>query len=80
MRFSCDCGAKIGTLKNMTVEESNFRKLGAYTTIRGQCSKCGKKYAFIPYLLDPEKIKKGSHNWKTIMFARHLADKLGVTS
>ena len=76
MRYKCECGARISTLRNLRSSEDNISRIGCMLVIRGDCSCCGKSYAFIPYLIDPKKVKKYSQNWKATMFGRYLEKKL----
>jgi len=79
-RFQCSCGSRISTLKNLRANKHHFTKIGTLCTIRGECRKCGKHYAFLPGLFSkakgPEDI--GRKNWQTVMFSRYLAEKLKV--
>lgn len=79
-RFTCSCGSRISTLKNLRASVDDFNKIGALCVIRGECRQCGKRYAFLPGLFSKAKGPKdtGRNNWKTLMFSRYLAKKLKV--
>lgn len=73
MRYKCsDCGARISTLKNLRAERSVINRLGRTLMVRGECSKCGKRYCFLPEILGPD----SPGNRIVNKFARYLADKL----
>lgn len=75
MRHTCSCGARISTLKNLRVEQGGINHFGRQLMVRGSCWQCGQKHCFLPNLLDPKKLKKGSHNYNVIMFGKYLAKK-----